>query len=453
MQWRLIAVHGGLTIPLLWLVNTRWGRGPLNELLVDPVLLAFIALSGIVIAWWSGRSVRLALSRVHERLRALGTESFEPNGQVRTNALANEHALGEALAPMVATYHRRLGDLSTEKSRLEVIIESITEGILVTGHDGRVLLVNRALGRLLNLQGNAQGRPAAEFVRQAAVQQAIDRCLEQSRGDALEVEMGGDGSVRHLDVHVAPILEEGACIGVVTVFYNITRLRQLERMRRDFVANVSHELRTPLTAIKGYAETLADGALDDRAASERFVGIISSHADRLNMLLDDLLDLSRLESDQFQIEKKSCDLRRLVESCSVAVSSAAEQKNIALSCDIAAGITVLCDPQHMEQAIINLLDNAVKYTPDGGRVMVVLRDTQGKLWLDISDSGIGIPSGDLGRIFERFYRVDKGRSRAMGGTGLGLAIVRHVVEAHGEKVQVSSQVGEGTTFSISLARA
>lgn len=453
MQWRIIAIHSGLSIPLVWLVGARWGTVPLEELLKDPMVLAFIFLPGFVIAWWTERSVRRALNRVNEGLRLHGARAFAEGGDAHTAALASVEEIGPTLAPMAVGYQRRLGELGREKSRLEVIIESITEGIIVTGRDGRVLLANRALGRLFNLQGNGQGRSAAEVVRQAAVQQAIESCLQQSRGGTLEVEMAGGGSVLHLDVHVAPILESGACIGVVTVFYDITRLRQLEQMRRDFVANVSHELRTPLTAIKGYAETLADGALDDRMAAERFVGIISSHADRLNLLLDDLLDLSRLESDQFQIDKRVCDLRQLVDNCCAAVRSAADNKKIALQCDIDDEVAVLCDPQHMEQALINLLDNAVKYTPEGGRVGVGMRDIQGVLWLDISDSGIGIPSADQGRIFERFYRVDKGRSRAMGGTGLGLAIVRHVVEAHGEKVQVSSQLGEGTTFSISLARA
>lgn len=452
MGW-MVGVQCGLTVLLLWIALARQGAGKLGEALADPAILSILFLSAIAPAWLAGRWLRSAVVRIHDDLRLYGMKAFEEGEVLDQAPFAGANELSQTFSPMVAKYHRRIAELGADKSRLEVIIESITEGILVTGRDGRILLVNRALGRLLNLQANAQGRPAAEFVRQAAVQQAIDVCMQQSRGGALEVELGGGGTARHLDVHVAPIIEDAECIGVVAVFYDITRLRQLERMRRDFVANVSHELRTPLTAIKGYAETLADGALDDRAAAGRFVGIISLHADRLNLLLDDLLDLSRLESDQFKIEKRTCDLRRLVDSCSAAVSSAAEQKNIELNCQIDDGIAVRCDPQHIEQALINLLDNAVKYTPEGGRVQVAMRDVEGVIWLDVSDSGIGIPSADLGRIFERFYRVDKGRSRALGGTGLGLAIVRHVVEAHGEKVRVTSQLGEGATFSMSLSRA
>jgi len=211
-------------------------------------------------------------------------------------------------------------------------------------------------------------------------------------------------------------------------------------------------LRTPLTSIKGYAETLSDGALDDRTAATRFIGIISTNADRLNLLLDDLLDLSRLESEQFRIEKRECDLRRLIDSSMATVRAPAESKGVALQFSMEGEYSVLCDAQHMENALTNLLDNAVKYTPEGGRVEVGLRLEGKRAWIEISDTGIGIPAADLDRIFERFYRVDKGRSRAMGGTGLGLAIVRHVVDAHGEQVSVQSEVGRGTTFGVSFSR-
>ena len=177
------------------------------------------------------------------------------------------------------------------------------------------------------------------------------------------------------------------------------------------------------------------------------------NTDRLSLLLDDLLDLSRLESDQFRIEKKQCDLRRLIESSMASVRTTAESKGIALQLEMEGEYSVLCDAQHMENALTNLLDNAVKYTPESGRVDVGMRFEDERVWINVSDTGIGIPSADLDRIFERFYRVDKGRSRAMGGTGLGLAIVRHVVEAHGERVLVESEVAQGTTFSISISNS
>ncbi len=441
-NWRLISLQSALVLLIAWVASWLFGSG-LASIWTDPLLVLLLVCCIVGSTAMVLYIVRSSLSQVGEIVRQVG----EVEGEAVDISLPEWTDLELALTELMAKSRARINRLSTEKSRLEVIIESITEGILVTGRDGRVVLANGALGRLFGLRASVQGRPAAEIVRHSAIQDAISHSLEQCVARALEVEMTGR---LHLDVHVAPIRRGSECVGVVTVFYDITRLRQLERMRRDFVANVSHELRTPLTAIKGYAETLTNGALADPAAAARFIAIISSHADRLNRLLDDLLDLSRLESDQMQVEKAPCNLRALVESCANSTVGASAQKNISILVEIAADIEVCCDPKFIEQALINLLDNAIKYTPDGGEVRVSTRRESARLWLDVADTGIGIPLADMGRIFERFYRVDKGRSRAMGGTGLGLAIVRHAVEAHGEKVLVQSKLGEGTTFSVSF---
>ena len=269
----------------------------------------------------------------------------------------------------------------------------------------------------------------------------------------------------------------------MTVFYEITRLRRLERMREDFVANVSHELRTPLTAIKGCAETLADGALRDPAAARRFVDVIANHADRLTTLLNDLLDLARLESERTTLEPADTRVSRLVETARDAVSKVAADKGIRLEAAVPDGLAVRCDRRLIEQALINLVDNAVKYTAEGGAVRVSARalprrqaqaDLDGRGWsspsespegrpggaeggdavlVEVADTGIGIPSNEVERVFERFYRVDKGRSRVLGGTGLGLSIVRHAVELHGERVFVDTELGRGSTFGFSLAAA
>ena len=450
MRWWFVGVQASLNLLLVWLVVSLLG-GSLASSLTDPFLLLFLLFSVLLSAWCASRLGREWVREIDREFRAYVAPAFEEEGRLDERAFKRADELRNTLQTTADKYHRRIGHLSTEKSRLEVILDSITEGILVTGQDGRVQLINRALGHLFSVSEEVYGRPTAEIVRQSAVQGAIDDCLEKGVGSEVEVEIGGVAA-RSLDVHVAPILSGQQCVGVVTVFYDITRLRQLERMRRDFVANVSHELRTPLTSIKGYAETLADGALDDKTAATRFIGIISTNADRLNLLLDDLLDLSRLESEQFRIEKRECDLRRLIDSSMATVRAPAESKGVALQFSMEGEYSVLCDAQHMENALTNLLDNAVKYTPEGGRVEVGLRLEGKRAWIEISDTGIGIPAADLDRIFERFYRVDKGRSRAMGGTGLGLAIVRHVVDAHGEQVSVQSEVGRGTTFGVSFSR-
>ena len=417
---------------------------------------AHIALALVLAALWAGGQVWFwgrAARRQGERLRQLDQAALDDPAWVFHPELA------QALEDLADRMQQRIHRLESENNRLEVILESITEAILVVDRTGRVVLANKALANLFGLDPPLDGLLIAEVVRCAAIQDALTGCLAEGRGRAMEVELSGAlrlnsgrSPERHLDVQVAPVSEGNECIGAVVVLYDITRLRQLERMRRDFVANVSHELRTPLTAIKGYAEILSDGALDDRATARRFTGIIENHADRLTHLLGDLLDLSRLESDQLEADMVPCALKPLIDTSIGSVSQAAAQKQIAIHCHVPLSVKVICDPKLIEQALINLLDNAVKYTPAGGKVRVGTRPAEGadRLAIYVEDTGIGIPSEDLGRIFERFYRVDKGRSRALGGTGLGLAIVRHIAEVHGEQVRVQSKLGAGTTFSFEL---
>ena len=385
--------------------------------------------------------------------------SGESRGEVEIPPIATRELedLGAALIEMNQQIRIRIAEITTENARLGAILEGIAEGILVTGRDGRAVLGNQALVEMFGIEAPVRGRPTVELVRNRVVGEAIDEVLETGEPVVREVVLTG-GPERYLDVHVAPIQQGEERIGTVALFYDTTRIRQLQRVRKDFVANVSHELRTPLTAIKGYAETLADGALEDGEAAGRFVGIIQSHAARLNRLLDDLLDLSRLESETLEVNRETCRASQLAEACVGAVGQSARSKGITVEVDIPADLEVHCDPKLVEQALLNLVDNAVKYTPEGGtvrlgaRVPDVAREGE-KVTLEVEDTGIGIPSEDLGRVFERFYRVDKGRSRAMGGTGLGLSIVRHAVEAHGEQVFVESELGKGSKFGFTLPLA
>jgi two-component system phosphate regulon sensor histidine kinase PhoR len=263
----------------------------------------------------------------------------------------------------------------------------------------------------------------------------------------------------------------------VTVFYDISEIRRLERVRKDFVANVSHELRTPLTTIRGCAATLVDGALEEPDAAKRFVASINRHAERLQFLLDDLLDLSRLESGTLEIEPVPFNLAEVVDTAIETVRNASVERHIDVISVVAPSLVLTGDPGLIQQALVNLLDNAIKYTNAGGRVVVTagsmdsralpdpnvpvaspdlppnVRPVLGggpRSFVEISDNGPGIPIDDLSRIFERFYRVEKARSRAMGGTGLGLSIVRHILEAHGERVYVRSELGRGSVFGFSL---
>jgi two-component system phosphate regulon sensor histidine kinase PhoR len=240
--------------------------------------------------------------------------------------------------------------------------------------------------------------------------------------------------------------------GVVAVIGDITQLRQLETMRKDFVANVSHELKTPLTSIKGFIETLLDGALEEKATAQKFLTIINQETERLSNLINDLLAMSKLESGQTELKLKSIKLPELVNDILLTIENRLQEKNLELARELAAS-EIYGDEDLLKEVIINLLDNAIKYTPEGGRILVGSRITGEEIEFFVKDTGIGIPEESLARVFERFYRVDKGRSRAMGGTGLGLAITKHIVERHGGKLAVESELGEGSRFSFTLPAA
>ena len=434
----------------------------------------------IVLAYGASRFESRPVVEMTRSAREMATGEYA--GHIPGTALAARelHDLARALRDMYSQIQDRVVQLSTEKTRLETILDSVSEGILVTGPDNRVLLANPALTRMFGLDAWRPGMPLVELVRNTRVEEAIAETSRSGRGTDLEVELSGEE--RHIDIRVAPVASERRGRGTVAVFYDITRQRRLETMRKDFVANVSHELRTPLTAIKGCAETLVDGAIDDGEAAGRFLQVIATHSDRLTNLLNDLLDLSRLESDELEIDPAPCNLRALAESSVESVAQMAARRKIHIEVSVMAETRALCDRKLIEQALVNLIGNAVKYSAENGRVEVGARVLSredlkpflaGKSWsggavqdpaedggrrgptivLEVADTGIGIPSEAVTRVFERFYRVDRGRSREMGGTGLGLSIVRHVVEAHGERVFVDSELGRGSTFGFTLPAA
>ena len=383
--------------------------------------------------------------------------------------------LGTALDDMRRQVQIHIGQITLEKTRLEAVLTSITEAILVTDQNGRILMSNRTFENLFGVSDASEGRMPIELVRHRDVQDAIEQTLKTGQVMFLDL-IRSDGRERHFDVQVAPILQDDHTTGSVTIFYDITELRRLERIRKDFVANVSHELRTPLTTIKGCASTLADGALNDREASRRFVQMINTHADRLHNLVEDILDLSRIESGALPLETGVYPVNEVVNSVVGQIRPLAKEKTLDIEIDIKENVQVQCDRKLIEQALLNLLDNAVKYTPEGGKIRIQTRDFKRaenvdenrrnglkevgnaakirtrRIALEVKDTGIGVPLSDMDRIFERFYRVDKGRARAMGGTGLGLSIVRHIMDAHGERVYVESEQGKGSTFGLTLPK-
>ncbi|MBT3601843.1 MAG: PAS domain-containing protein [Candidatus Latescibacteria bacterium] len=436
---------------------------------------AFGLVLALLLAYGSSRYVSRPIVDMTRVARDVASGIYTPRHPEGATSLELQD-LASALDEMRRQIQGRIGQITLEKSRLEAVLASITEGILVTEQSGRVSIANRAFGSLFGVSQDPVGRMPIELVRQREVQDAIEQTMETGKVVFLDL-MLSDGLERYLDVHVAPILQEDTCVGSVTVFYDITELRRLERIRKDFVANVSHELRTPLTTIKGCAATLADGALEDKEAAKRFVDMINNHADRLHDLVEDVLDLSRMESGTLVVESEMHSVQEMVNGAVDQVQIRSTEKNIDLQVSLDGQLYVCCDYKLIEQALVNLLDNAVKYTPEGGTVRVVAnqfskedvgrfglkiapgledvkkasaRGSGKRIAIEVQDTGVGVPLASISRIFERFYRVDQGRTRAIGGTGLGLSIVRHIMEAHGERVYVKSEEGRGTTFGLTL---
>ena len=345
--------------------------------------------------------------------------------------------------------------LSAEKQRLDTILCSMGEGVMVTAPDGEITLVNPAFRRLFSIKGEVEGKRLVEISRHPDLLEAFsDLCKPEVNELVREISIQPNDIT--LFTHWVPLNVDGVRQGIVAVFHDISDMKKVENMRRDFVANVSHELRTPVTIIKGYAETLLDGALEsDPARAIRFVEIISSHADRLANLINDILALSSLETKEAILELNSIDVTGTIAKACMLLQERAVQKNIAVLNESIGGALprVMADQGRLEQVVVNLLENAIKYTPNDGTVRVFTEDYGEYVKVSVADTGIGIPYKDLPRIFERFYRVDEARTREQGGTGLGLAIVKHIVQLHGGDVSVTSEPGRGSIFSFTTKKA
>ncbi len=345
--------------------------------------------------------------------------------------------------------------LSAEKQRLDTILSSMGEGVMVTAPDGIITLVNPAFCRLFSITGNVEGKKLVEISRHPDL---LDAFNDLGKPDVNELvrEIFLQPNESTLFTHWVPLKVDGVRQGIVAVFHDISDLKKAENMRRDFVANVSHELRTPVTIIKGYAETLLDGALEsDPIRAIKFVEIISSHSERLTSLINDILTLSSLETKEALIELNSLDVSGTIAKACMLLQERAVKKNIAIINEAISGALprVMADQGRLEQVVVNLLENAIKYTQDGGSIHLCTEDSGEFVKVSVADTGIGIPFKDLPRIFERFYRVDEARTREQGGTGLGLAIVKHIVQLHGGDVSVTSEPGKGSVFSFSLRKA
>lgn len=415
---------------------------------------AVVALVAALLGWCVSRHIARPVRQMRE-----GAERFaagDLSHKVLPSSTVEFAAVAESMNRMAAELDDKLRTLTRERNRREAVLESMVEGVLAVDPQGRVIAVNTAVARLLGVAADdVVGASIEEVVRNPELQGVVRAVLEgeQPVEADLTVEVGAEE--RYLQAHGSLLqAEDGAVAGAVIVVNDVTRLRRLEAVRRDFVANVSHELKTPVTSIKGFAETLADGAIDDPVTARRFLRIIAGQADRLNAIVEDLLSLSSLEraGDGREVVVQETRLADVLTVAAEVCGIKAEAKRITIEVECPDDLVAEIDPPLVEQAMVNLLDNAIKYSSEGTTVTVSVTQTTDETVIAVRDEGVGIAREHLPRLFERFYRVDKARSRDLGGTGLGLSIVKHIAQVHGGTVSVESVVGRGSTFRLHLPR-
>ena len=419
-------------------------RSSVRELMLVAGALALII--GVALTWALSRTIVAPARQLTEVADSLARGDLS----VRTFSQRDDELgdIGRSLDRLADELNERIASLHAQESRLKTILNSMVEAVFVTDSLGRVVMTNTALDVIA--ESTAIGKSPSEVLRSDALRDAV---RSGRRGDPVSADLTLDiaGRTRVYTAVIAPLPGRG---GVVGVLHEVTKQKLADRVRRDFVANASHELRTPLTAIRGFAETLKAGAVTDVESAERFVDVILRHTLRLQALVNDLVALSRAESPEQEYELASVDLSEAVQDVVLGLAAQADQRDLEVRTESLGGLPdVVANPRALDQVLINLVDNAIKYTPEGGLITMRATTELDTVTLEIENSGPGIPPDQLDRIFERFYRVDAGRSRDMGGTGLGLSIVRHLVARMGGEIEAQSEPGQWTRFRLTLGRA
>lgn len=400
--------------------------------------------------------LRIARSLVRPLNTILHTSHKLSQGDLTHSILLSSddemNKLATTLNAMSHSLENKIKEVEVQNQRLVAILESMVEGIIVVDKDACIVGLNPSVERMFGVtQERVQGTYVLEMVRNNDMVDVINTVLKHGEYVSKECLLLWPVQKTVL-VNVSPLFdaETQSLRGCVLVMHDITQLRALETMQRDFVANVSHELKTPLTAIKGFVETLLEGAYTDTQSCKQFIGIIESHTRRLESLVNDLLELSQLEADATPLHKETVSLNVLVHDVLTSFTAALTKKNITTDIAIASDVVVVADPHRLAQVCTNLIDNAIKFNKENGTITIRCTHDDATVTVFVEDSGVGIPAKDMPRIFERFYRVDKARSRELGGTGLGLSIVKHIVQLHGGTIGVESHEGFGSIFWFML---
>ena len=399
------------------------------------------------VGWFAYR----ALDRQVEALTA-EVDAAPTDGTHRTFVVQGRDSAGElasALTRLVSQLADRVEDGRRESRLLESVVGAMKEGMVVLGHDRKIRVANEAFRQLFRTPFDPVGRLLAEVVRDPTVFRELEASLPPG-GEIRESSLHLPGPGRSFELRVSPLSGSGSGgpSGALILFFDVTRLEALERVRREFVADVSHELRTPLTSIKAFVESLIEERLVDRDESLRFLGIVGKHADRMGALIDDLTDLSLIETGAVALDLAPLDAWEIAQDVFAQFAFRADAAGVKLQLDLPSPFPLIADQRRLEQVLVNLVDNAIKFSKSGGAVRIAGGVREGRPWITVEDTGVGIPPEALEQVFHRFFRADKARSRELGGTGLGLAIVKHLMRLHDGQVSVVSELGRGATFTL-----
>ncbi|MEE4111312.1 MAG: ATP-binding protein [Desulfobacteraceae bacterium] len=412
-------------------------------------LLVALLASGI--SWFVSRRITQPLEKMRSSARRFADGDLFH--RLTLSDIREFSDLAETMNQMAENLQQRIDEINSQRSKTEAVLSSMREGVIATDMDQRVISINQTAARMFNIpMESVFGRSVLEIIRNHEFQEFMDHSLSTGESVESDILYYNEGE-RIFNVQCIPLLDsQQKRIGGLVVISDVTQLRRLENMRRDFAASVSHEIKTPLTAIKGFVETLCTGDVDDQEETRRFLTIIDKHVNRLAAIIDDLMQLSRIERDD-EIQQIGIELCRIEDVLNTALGLCTElrrEKDVDITISCEPGLNGRYDATLLEQAAVNLLDNAIKYSPEKSAIRIEALTVDDEIQIRIKDQGPGIAKKHLPRLFERFYRVDKARSRKLGGTGLGLAIVKHIAQAHGGNVTVESELGKGSTFTLHL---
>lgn len=418
----------------------------------NTIFISFIFAFGLafVLGMLLAQGIIKPINRIIHGARKFSQGDF--SHQIFVNSKDEMGELAQALNKMAHDIEDKIEELELRNQHLAAILQSMVEGIIVVDDKSRILSLNSPAEGIFNIsKKDAQDKLFLEVIPNNDIAELINEVLEKE--EFLSRELSLVWPVQKIfRIDVSPIFEKKRASGCLVVIHDITEIRKLETMRKDFVANVSHELKTPLTSIKGFTETLLEGAWRDEKNAQLFLGIIREHSQRLDNLINDLLSLSHLESKEISLNRSSIKLKELADEILAGFKSLSKKKSVRIHNDLPDQLQINADKDKLNQVFTNLIDNAIKFNKEGGFVRIAGQEAAGDIKIIVEDAGVGIPPKDLPRIFERFYRVNKGRSREMGGTGLGLAIVKHIVELHAGEVGVESTEGLGAKFWFTLPK-